>query len=108
MKPSPLLSILALLAACGQGPTAPSTQSGVRSTLLVVPAGIRAAVNPSGTGQPGASCQAEPTQPNGFGTRGFANAETKYAGSDGTPSLAHGNSHAVSQYDVACYQLSNK
>jgi NitT/TauT family transport system ATP-binding protein len=27
-----------------------------------------------------------------------------YAGSDGTPSLAHGSEHAVSQYDVACFQ----
>ncbi len=109
MKPLPLLSILALLAACGQSPTAPSTQSAVGSNLLVVPAdGIRAAVNPSGTGQPGASCQSEPTQPNGFGKDGFAKAEARYAGSPGTPSLANGNSGAVSQYDVACYQLSNK
>jgi hypothetical protein len=47
-------------------------------------------------------------EPAGFSTSGFANAEEKYAGSDGTPSLAHANSsHAVSQYDVACYQLSN-
>ena len=29
-------------------------------------------------------------------------------GSPSTQSLANGNSHAVSQYDVACYQLSNK
>ncbi len=109
MKPLLLLSVIALLAACGQGPTAPSTQSGVRPNTLMVPAGsISAARNPSGTGQPSASCQAEPTQPNGFGTGGFANAEAHYAGSDGTPSLANGSSHAVSQYDVACYQLSNK
>jgi hypothetical protein len=109
MKSLLLLSVIALLAACGQSPTAPSTQSGVRPNLLVVPpSAISAARNPSGTGQPGASCQAEPTQPNGFGTGGFANAEAKYAGSDGTPSLANGNSHAVSQYDVACYQLSSK
>src|SRR6266699_4076473 len=109
MKSLLLLSVIALLAACGQSPTAPSTQSGMLPNLLVVPPGaISAARNPSGTGQPGASCQAEPTQPNGFGTDGFANAEAKYAGSDGTPSLANGSSHAVSQYDVACYQLSNK
>jgi len=108
MKSLPLFSILVMLAAC-QSPTAPSTQSGVPSNLLVVPAGaISAARNPSGTGQPSASCQSEPTQPKGFGTGGFANAEAHYAGSDGTPSLANGSSHAVSQYDVACYQLSNK
>ena len=105
MKPLPLLSILALLAACGKSPTAPSTQSDMRPSLSVV---LRAARNPAGTGQPGASCQSEPTQPNGFGTVGFTHATTVYAGSPGTPSLANGNSHAVSQYDVACYQVSNK
>ncbi len=111
MKPLAFLSILALLAACAQSPTAPATQSEVRSNLLMVPAGaVSAARNPSGTGQPGASCGSANalTEPNGFGTPGFAHAETKYAGSDGTPSLANGNSHAVSQYDVACFQLSNK
>ena len=41
-----------------------------------------------------------------FGTSGFGNAETKYAGSEGTHSLEHANSDkAVSQYDVACLQL---
>ena len=66
--------------------------------------------NPSGTDQPGAECGAPNAMnaPAGFSTSGFANAEEHYAGSDGTPSLAHANSsHAVSQYDVACYQLSN-
>jgi hypothetical protein len=67
-----------------------------------------ASVNPSGTGQPNASCGSEnATQmPNGFTTNGFSHAEAVYAGSDGTPSQANGqSSHAVSQYDVACYQL---
>jgi len=110
MKISALLSILPLLAACGQSPTAPSTQSGLQAnhSVLLAPSAIRAAMNPAGTGQPGQSCQAEPTQPKGFGTGGFTHATTVYAGSPGTPSLANGNSHAVSQYDVACYQLSNK
>ena len=70
-----------------------------------------AAPNPSGTGQPGAEC-GEPgatVEPSGFGTMGFANAEDHYAGSDNTASLAHANSsHAVSQYDVACYQVTSK
>jgi hypothetical protein len=68
-----------------------------------------AARNPSGTGQPSQSCQAEPTGPAGITstTNGFATrAVNVYAGSPGTPSLAHGNSHAVSQYDVACFQVS--
>jgi hypothetical protein len=111
MKLLPLLSILVMLAACAQSPTAPSTQSEVRPNLLVVPAGaVRAARNPSGTGQPSQSCGSDnaQTEPNGFGTDGFSNAEGKYAGSDGTPSQANGNSHAVSQYDVACYQVSSK
>ena len=109
MKSLPLLSILVMLAACAQSPTAPSAQPDTRQNLLVVPAGaVSAARNPAVKGQPGASCQSEPTQPNGFGQVGFANAEAVYAGSDGTPSLANGSSQAVSQYDVACYQVSSK
>ena len=71
-------------------------------------ASLAFASNPSGTGQPNQSCQDQTTSPQGFNTAGFAHAETVYAGSDGTPSLAHAHStKAVSQYDVACYQLSN-
>ncbi len=112
MKLSPLLSIIPLLAACAQSPTAPSTPSSMSSnrSVMLAPGTISAARNPSGTGQPSASCGSDNamTEPKGFSTAGFANAETRYAGSAGTPSLANGNSHAVSQYDVACYQLSNK
>lgn len=56
-------------------------------------------------GQPGASCGADGAtlNPPGFDSKGFANAETHYAGSDGTNSLLHSNSDkAVSQYDIAC------
>jgi putative intracellular protease/amidase len=59
-------------------------------------------------GQPGAECGEDGAEqmPAGFATAGFANAETRYAGSDGTPSLLNANSdHAVSQYDVACLQV---
>ena len=111
MKPLALLSTLVMLGACAQSPTAPSTQSGLRPNLSVLLAGgIRAARNPAGRGQPGAECGSDNalTEPKGFGTDGFANAESKYAGSDDTPSLEHGSSQAVSQYDVACYQLSSK
>lgn len=62
------------------------------------------------TGQPSQSCQAEPIGPAGLisTTNGFARvAVNVYAGSPGTPSLANGNSHAVSQYDVACFQVSS-
>lgn len=67
------------------------------------------AANPPGTGQPSQSCQAEPTGPAGLisTTNGFATvAVNVYAGSPGTPSLANGNAAAVSQYDVACFQVS--
>ena len=72
---------------------------------LAAPATVVAA-NPPGTGQPNASCEdVAPAAPNGFSSGGFANAETQYAGNG--PGSAHANStHAVSQYDVACYQLS--
>ncbi len=70
-------------------------------------AGATAAPNPSGTGQPGAECEPGATRPAGFGTTGFGIAEAHYAGSEGTPSAANGSSHAVSQYDVACFQVTS-
>jgi hypothetical protein len=92
----------------------------MRKTLTVlVAAGLLAAVsaapavaapNPAGTGQPGVECGEEGAtiEPAGFVmTDGFAHAETVYAGSEGTPSLANGSSNAVSQYDVACYQVTS-
>ncbi len=64
-----------------------------------------AASNPSVTGQPNTSCETPGfAAPPGFSTAGFAHAQTVYAGSEGTPSAANGNVHAVSQYDVACFQ----
>jgi hypothetical protein len=55
-------------------------------------------------GQPGAECgdDGATLNPAGFDSTGFANAETHYAGSDGTHSLIANTSHAVSQYDIAC------
>jgi len=83
---------------------------------LFVMAGIVSATpSPNGPGQPGApgtTCDQyhatpghsansnSPFNPNG-------NAGLHYAGNPGTPSLEHSNSiHAVSQYDIACFQLS--
>ncbi len=87
--------------------------SGLPAVLLLPASAAHAAANPSGTGQPSASCQefqATPTSPllvNGFNTAGFTHAGTVYAGSDGTASQIHSQSaKSVSQYDVACYQLS--
>lgn len=64
------------------------------------------AANPSGTGQPSAECgdPGAEQNPAGFDSGGFANAELNYAGSG--PGSSHANSgSAVSQYDVACYQI---
>ena len=44
--------------------------------------------------------------PNGFNTAGFAHAEEVYAGS-GVSATTAGSANAVSQYDVACFQVSN-
>ena len=66
--------------------------------------------SPNGPGQPSVSCGENGLGdgPHGFSTTGFANAESKYAGSDNTPSLKNANSDkAVSQYDVACLQTTN-
>jgi hypothetical protein len=76
------------------------------AALLAGTAAMALAVgNPAGTGQPGAECGEEESflEPPGFLTDGFAIAEARYAGSEGTPSLAHAASDAaVSQYDIAC------
>lgn len=74
---------------------------------LSMSATIALAGNPSGTGQPSAGCGDEnaTVMPNGFNTAGFANAESKYANPDATGGVQSGNWHVVSQYDVACFQL---
>ena len=73
--------------------------------LLSLAGGTVLAGNPSGTGQPNASCEESTLAPNGFASGGFANADLHYAG-NGAPSLNANSDHAVSQYDVACYQVS--
>lgn len=61
--------------------------------------------NSTGTpGQPSQSCQALTASPPGFGTAGFNKATTRYAGSAPQNSS---NPKSVSQYDVACFQLSS-
>jgi hypothetical protein len=74
---------------------------------LSMSAAVTLAGNPAGTGQPGAECGEDnaTVTPAGFSTGGFANAEDHYANDDSTGGLASGNWHVVSQYDVACYQL---
>jgi hypothetical protein len=80
---------------------------GAATLVLSMSATIALAGNPSGTGQPSAGC-GDPNatvMPRGFNSGGFANAESHYANPDSTGGLASGNDHVVSQYDVACYQL---
>jgi hypothetical protein len=81
----------------------------VMALLLGLLAAPAFAANPhdNSTGQPGKECGEEraTSSPPGFGTGGFENAEMHYAGSKGTPSAANGSPHAVSQYDVACFQV---
>jgi hypothetical protein len=59
------------------------------------------AAAPAGAGQPDADCENDvpSNPPPGFSTPGFEFATTIYAGADANPAT---NSHAVSQYDVAC------
>ena len=75
--------------------------------LMIGTAGAALAANPSGSGQPSASCGSDNASmfPPGFLGAGFANADLHYAG-NGAPSLNANSDHAVSQYDVACYQVS--
>ena len=75
------------------------------AAAFAVPAAALAAANPSGTGQPSQSCEDQPSGPAGFQSGGFANAETRYAG-NGVSADHAGSDHAVSQYDVACFQVS--
>jgi len=79
----------------------------IRKTIVGTALALMLALVPGSaalaSGQPGASCGAAgaTSSPAGFNTAGFAHAETQYAGTEGTHSLASGNDHAVSQYDIA-------
>ena len=81
---------------------------GLASALALGSVGSAFAANPPGTGQPNQSCQSEPSGPPGLlsTTNGFARvAVNVYAGS-GVNTTTPANAHAVSQYDVACFQVS--
>ncbi len=80
---------------------------------------VSADPSPNGPGQPGApnnTCgPSNPVTPGGSSSapgsvfNGSGVAGTVYAGNPGTASLQHANSpHAVSQYDIACFQVSQK
>jgi hypothetical protein len=83
--------------------------AGASLAVVLLAGSVLAAGNPSptGTGQPSQSCGSATASnmPPGFGTAGFAHAGTVYAGNG--VSADHANSaNAVSQYDIACYQVS--
>ena len=67
-------------------------------TLLQLRHKIRRLILPKGSG----STRIDPSLKLIMRTTGFANAEARYAGSDGTASLNSNNDRAVSQYDIAC------
>ncbi len=78
--------------------------------LMVALVGPAFAANPPGTGQPNQSCQAQPSSPgNAANAPGSAfnpsgTAGTVYAGQQPQNSK---NPNSVSQYDVACFQVSH-
>ncbi len=81
---------------------------------------VSADPSPNGPGQPGApgttcgSSNALTTPGSSVSARGSAFnpdgiAGMVYAGNPGTASLLHANSpHAISQYDIACFQVSQR
>ena len=94
---------------------------GITATILVVAlafppvASVFAAGNPSGTGQPSQTCLSStaPNEPgqaasapgSAFNETGPGTAGTVYAG-NGVSATKANSANAVSQYDVACYQVS--
>ena len=88
----------------------------VAGIVVVAPVAASATPSPNGPGQPGAvggtTCQTFTTK-NGNSVNSNSpfnptgNSGLHYAGNPGTSSLANSNSpHAVSEYDIACFQNS--
>ena len=83
--------------------------------LAIGATGATAAPNPATTGQPSQTCLSStaPTEPgnaaaapgSAFNETGPGTAGVVYAG-NGISATTAGSSHAVSQYDVACFQVS--
>jgi len=78
--------------------------AGAGALALAMSTATAFAASPPSPGQPSVSCDDFTVMPNGFSSGGFANAEAHYANPDSTGGVASGNSHVVSQYDVACYE----
>jgi hypothetical protein len=73
---------------------------------LTLFAGSALAANPPGAGQPSQDCADQSSSPAGFNTAGFAKAEAVYANPGSQGGLSSQNGHVVSQYDVACFEVS--
>ena len=83
--------------------------------VLIVGTGVAVAADPGTGGQPGESCQSQPSNPGGAATRNSPGAPFNTSGVSGgvyangpgsTPNGHVTNPTAVSQYDVACFQVS--
>jgi hypothetical protein len=61
---------------------------------------------PTSPGQPGQSCEDLGITHQGFTTGGFVHATSVYANVPESGQGQETNTHAVSQYDVACFQQS--
>ena len=72
----------------------------ITSLAVAAFAAVPAAATSTGNrGQPNQNCETSSAAPPGFGTGGFANAQSHYAAGG-----ANDNAKAVSQYDVACFK----
>jgi hypothetical protein len=87
----------------------------VLCVALIALAGVALAANPGTRGQPSQSCQSQPNTPGGAATATSPGAPFNgdgvsggvYANGPGsTPNGRVTNPKAVSQYDVACFQVS--
>ncbi len=93
------------------------TAMAIAGFLVAIPSAAFADPSPNGPGQPGAptttcgspgatSTPSGPVNANGSVFNPNGQASAVYAGNPQTASLANANSaHAVSQYDIACFQV---
>jgi len=83
----------------------------VTAFVALSPVGVAVADNPHSPANPtgpatGQPSQSETVAPPGHSSIGFAKAELVYANPDSQGGTSSGNSHVVSQYDVAGFQCS--
>jgi len=79
-----------------------------RLSLAIGAASLALSIAATGAlaGQPNVSCDDVLLAPAGFSSVGFLKAELLYANPDSTGGRMSGNPAVVSQYDVACIQVS--